>query len=184
MAVSQLPDFERTLALAGDSFDAGELSECHGVACGLICRRPGSGVDEFLQLLSMLELVSGPDADFRRALGDMHGATKLQLEDEQMRLALWLPPDDDPLEDRTLALTQWCSGFLAGLGGGGNLEALSEEANEALEDLRQVAMAEVSGEGNTEEEEDAFVEIVEYIRIVALLLREDLRSPVHTDRIH
>jgi len=185
MAVPQLPDFEHALAVAGDSLDAVELSECHGVACGLICRQPGQGADGFLQLLAMLELVSGPGAGLCRVLEELYRASGLQLEDEQMRLALWLPGDDEPLEERTRALAHWCTGFLAGIGSGeGKLDSMSEESGDALEDLRQIAMAEASGEGDTEEEETAFAEIVEYIRVVSLMLREDLRGPGPGDRFH
>jgi len=97
-----------------------------------------------------------------------------------------LPGDDETLEDRTMALSQWCSGFLAGLGSGGDdtLEALSDDASEALRDLQQISTADVTDTTESEEDENAFVEIVEYIRIVILMIREDLRGPDSGDMIH
>ena len=86
---------------------------------------------------------------------------------------------------------QVCRPGVAALGAGGEqlLDTLSPEAGEALADLREIAMAEVSeeavaGEESGEEEEQAFAEIVEYIRVAVLMLREDLRGPEDQDSIH
>jgi uncharacterized protein YgfB (UPF0149 family) len=180
-----LPDFEHALGLAGGSMDAAELSECHGAACGLLCRQAGADGEDFLRLLALLQLVAGPGVELRGTMLDLHRATGSQLDDEQMRLALWLPGDEEPLEERTRALAQWCTGFLAGLGSGGKgLGELSAEALEALEDMREIARAELGGGVSAEEEEQAFAQIVEYVRVVAMLLREEMRGPEPDDRIH
>ena len=52
-----------------------------------------------------------------------------------------------------------------------------------------IAMAEVAtdnldSDNDREEEEQAFAEIVEYIRVAVLILREDLRGPQAGDSIH
>jgi uncharacterized protein YgfB (UPF0149 family) len=191
MSVPQLPDFDRALALSQGNLDAAALAECHGVACGLLVRQPSSGTDAFLGLLDMLEIVHEPGGAIRGALADLFEAAGLQLADEDMGLQLWLPDDEEPLEFRTHALAQWCNGFLASIGSGRDerLQTLSDEAGEALADLREIALAEVESvepddEANLEDEEQAFAEIVEYIRVVVLTLREDLRGPVAGDSVH
>jgi len=186
MTCAPLPDFERSLALAQGALEASELAECHGVACGLLCRAPGAGPDAFLGLLEMLELVNEPGAAFRMALEELLTSSREQLSDEDLGLVLWLPADDELLEERTMALGQWCSGFLAGLGSSGEeaLASLSEDANEALRDLQQISKAVVADTNESEEEENAFVEIVEYLRVVVLMIREDLRGPAAQDAIH
>ncbi|HET6591614.1 MAG TPA: UPF0149 family protein, partial [Xanthomonadales bacterium] len=122
------------------------------------------------------------------ALTEAWQSTVAQFEDEELGFALWLPDDDDPLEERTVALARWCSGFLAGLGSGGQLEALSEEAREAIGDLQEIARAELSSpatdDARSEDDEAAYAEIVEYVRIVALVLREDFRGPLDDEAIH
>jgi uncharacterized protein YgfB (UPF0149 family) len=184
MSPVELPDFDDALGLAGDDLGPAEMAECHGVACGLVCRQAGSVGDDFMRLLDLLQLISSPAAGVRELMLKVHEAASSQLADEQLRLALWLPGDEQPLDERTEALGQWCTGFLAGLGAGeGGLGKLSEEALEALEDLRQIAHAEVGSDAG-EGEEAAFFEIVEYIRVVTLLLREELRGPEANDRIH
>jgi uncharacterized protein YgfB (UPF0149 family) len=96
--------------------------------------------------------------------------------------------------------------MLAGLGLGGELPALSEEALEALNDLRQIAQAAyprvtmadgsddsvlefdedaAAGDDEGEEaDENAYMEIVEYVRVVTLMLCEEMRGPGLEDRIH
>lgn len=186
MMTVKLPDFEHTLAMAQGNLEAPELAECHGVVCGLLCRLPDARLDAFMNLLDMLELVKNPRAGLKMALEELLVASKAQLSDEDMGLSLWLPNDEEMLEERTMALSQWCNGFLAGIGSSGDetLKALSEEANDALKDLQQISTADVTDTDESEEDEIAFTEIVEYIRIVVLMIREDLRGPEGQDSIH
>jgi len=186
MPVPQLPDFEQAMSLAGNRMGEGGLAECHGAACGLLCRRPGSRADEYLDLLGALELLREPERALAARFAELFEATARQLADEQLRFALWLPPDEEPLEDRTLALGRWCTGFLAALGSGTEWAAgaLSEEVSEALEDLAQIARAEVGGGGENEEEEAALAEIVEYVRVVTLMMRDELGPAGPEDRLH
>jgi len=186
MSVTPLPDFEHTLAITQGNLEAPELAECHGVACGLLCRLGDASLDAFIGLLDMLELVDEPGVGLKIALEELLDASREQLADEDMGLSLWLPNDDETLEERTMALAQWCNGFLAGIGRGGDdtLEAMSDDANEALKDLQQIATADVTDTDESEEDENAFAEIVEYIRVVILMVREDLRGPDGQDLIH
>lgn len=186
MSATRLPDFEHTLAIAQGNLEASDLAECHGVACGLLCRLPDASQDVFVGLLSMLELVKTPGTGLKMSLEELLSSTRVQLADENMGLSLWLPNDDETLEDRTMALSQWCSGFLAGLGSSGDetLKTMSEDANEALKDLQKISSADVTDTTESEEDENAFVEIVEYIRVVILMIREDLRGPDGQDLIH
>jgi uncharacterized protein YgfB (UPF0149 family) len=186
MPVQQLPDFEQTLAIANGQLDAIELSECHGAACGLICRHPHSQADLFLSLLNSLELLKDPEQSLAEQLVELYQATVSQLEDDQLRLVIWLPDDDEPLEDRTEALARWCTGFLAGLGSGSefNEDTLSEDVTAALSDIQQIAMAEMTSDGDSDEEEAALIEIIEYIRVVTLMMKEELSPPDSHDRLH
>ncbi|NRB72024.1 MAG: UPF0149 family protein [Xanthomonadales bacterium] len=188
MAIKELPDFEHSLALAHGNLDASGLTECHGMACGLLVRQPEARGDAFLGLLAMLEMFDQASPALRDSLLELLEATRSQLQDEQLQLALWLPDDSETLEDRTECLAQWCNGFLASVGAGDDprLNTLSEEARESLGDLQEIAMAELgASEGDAlEEEEVAFAEIVEYVRVATLLIREDLRGPEPGEPVH
>jgi uncharacterized protein YgfB (UPF0149 family) len=188
MSVPSLPDFERAIRLSQGNLDAAELAESHGLLCGLLCRETNGTANDFMSQLAAMQLVVEPGVALEAVLAEAFESTMAQLEDEEFGFVLWLPDDEESLEERTIALAQWCSGFLAGLGSGGQLDALSEEAKEAIEDLQQIARAEISSPGqdvdDSEEDEVAFTEIVEYVRVVALMLREDFRGPEQDEAIH
>jgi uncharacterized protein YgfB (UPF0149 family) len=188
MPAPSLPDFERTLQLSQGNLDAAELAECHGLLCGLLCRESGQSADAFIGHLAAMQLLVNPGVALSQVLAEAWESTVQQLADEDMGFALWLPRDREPLEERTIALAQWCSGFLAGLASPGQLEGLSEEALEAIGDLQEIARAVISappGEsGESEEDEQAYAEIVEYVRVVALMMREEFRGPGGDEAIH
>ena len=188
MSASSLPDFDHTLRLSQGSLDAPDLAECHGLLCGMVCRESSRTPRDFLDQLSAMELVVRPGQALNAALADAWRSTVEQLADEDMGFTLWLPDDEEPLEDRTVALAQWCSGFLAGLGSAGPLESLSDAARDAPcypEEIGRSELAPLEEEGpSSNDEEVASTEIVEYVRIVALMMREDFRGPKSGEVIH
>jgi uncharacterized protein YgfB (UPF0149 family) len=188
MSAPALPDFQRTIRLSQGNLDAAELAECHGVLCGLLCRELARTANDYIQHLLALKLLVQPGDAVDAVLGELFESTVQQLADEEMGFALWLPDDEEPLEERTIALAKWCMGFLTGLASGGEFDALSVEASEAIEDLQQIAHAELtaaeSGVDDNEDDEEALTEIIEYVRIVALMMREDFRGPGSSDAIH
>lgn len=206
MSPDPMPDFHHALMLSHGNLNAAELAECHGVLCGLICRNGAVAHQDYLAQLATLQLVQDPGQALKELFADAHISTMQQLADMDLGFNLWLPDDDQPLEERTDALAQWCTGFLAGIGLGGELPTLSEEAVEALEDMRQIARAnypkiaitdadraevmdfaademddELQGDDS---DETAFMEIVEYVRVVTLMMCEEMRGPGTEDRIH
>ena len=188
MSAPPLPDFERTLKLSHGNLDAAELAECHGLLAGLLCCNTGITAGDFLSHLAAMQLLLEPGEAMSAVMVEAWESTGKQLEDEELGFELWLPDDDELLEERAIALGQWCSGFLAGLGSASRLEGLSEEAREALADLMEISRAELSSTSGdaagSEEDEGAFAEIVEYVRIVALSLFEEFSGPGNDDVIH
>jgi yecA family protein len=188
MSSPSLPDFERTIQLSQGNLDAAELAECHGLLCGLLCCGAAQTPGDFLQHLAAMQLLTEPGEAMAAVMVDLWERTGTQIEDEELGFELWLPDDDESLEDRAISLAQWCSGFLAGLGSGCTLEGLSEDAGEALADLMEISRAEISSQtgqkSGGEEEEAAYMEIVEYIRVVTLTLCEEFRGPGNDDAIH
>lgn len=95
---------------------------------------------------------------------------------EEGSIALLLPDDDSAIADRAAALRHWCSGFLGGLGLGGMNKSikLSSDAEELLSDLREIGRSEVSFDEDEESDENALMELIEYARMGAILLRDEL----------
>jgi uncharacterized protein YgfB (UPF0149 family) len=188
MSAPSLPDFERTLRLGQGNLDEAELAESHGLLCGLICRGKADTADDFISQLAAMRLLAEPGGALASVMVELWQCTTRQLDDAEMGFELWLPSDDEPLDERTISLAQWCSGFLAGLGSGGQLDSLSPEAREAIGDLQQIARAELTvppgADAVSEEDEQAYAEIVEYVRVVAMTMREEFRGPEDDEPIH
>ena len=115
-----------------------------------------------------LELPDGTESE----LDGFAQATIKLLAQAEMRLELLLPDDVRDLNERADALTQWCSGFLGGLGlGGFNQEKrLSKEAREGLRDLERIARTEIELDDDVEGNETALMELAEFAKITALML--------------
>ena len=187
MSSPQLPNFERSLRLSQGSLDAAELAECHGILCGWLSVHPQSSPQDYFRQLAELHVLDEPGEALRLMLTDLFHVTLEQLQDQEMGFRLWLPEDNEPLEERTESLARWCTGLLAGLACEGSLRTLSREAAEAVTDLEQIARAGLSSSGNEQElesDEKAFAEISEYVRVVTMMLREDFRGPGDEDAIH
>ena len=98
-----------------------------------------------------------------------------------------LPADDRPLEERAEALVEWCRGVLGGFGlaGAGTHAKLSDEAQEILRDLTTIASSAFDF-GDASEDEDALIEVHEFVRMGAMLLFTECRGaqPQPGDTLH
>ncbi len=106
----------------------------------------------------------------------LYDQTLRELDDDGLGFQPLLPDDSVPLSERARALGRWASGFLVGMGLGGlkRETALSAEVSEALRDLDAIAQIEMDTAGG-EDEEAAYAELVEYVKVAVLLVRADLR---------
>lgn len=152
-------------------------SEAHGILCGLIC---GSGQQNCQQWFAILvdNEISFEDLteEAQAILHQVTTSTEKQLLDEEFGFELLVQEDDVSLQARTEGLGAWCQGFVSGLGLSGcyiNQEA-DEEAGEALQDLTEVAKVNVNV-GDSEEEERAFTEVLEYVRVAAVLIYQSVQ---------
>ncbi len=148
----------------------------HGLLCGLLSAgRPASV--ELLQRL--IHEVTGTESELdsaqRDTLEKLLLLTDQQLTDEQMAFSPLLPDDDRDLSQRTQALCDWCDTFLYGLSVGGlqTETGLSSETSEFIADLTEISHAEYDGT-MTEDDEFHFNELVEYVRVGVMLIRQDL----------
>ena len=87
-----------------------------------------------------------------------------------------LPDDESPLALRADALSQWCQGFLYGLGSGTTSDPgkVSVEAGEIIRDFTEITHVGVDADEENEENEVAFAEVVEFVRVGVQLLFAEL----------
>ncbi|NIP73444.1 MAG: UPF0149 family protein [Gammaproteobacteria bacterium] len=153
-------------------------AESHGLLCGILCA--GGEVDRGVWLT---EVLGGPPDDAYsparesvQLLDHVCERTLEQIHEGQMAFQLLLPPDERSLSERAAALRDWCQGFLAGfaLGGRGHRDALPGDVQELLSDLVEFTKAETEVAEDSEDEEDAYAQLVEYVRVGAMLIFEEL----------
>jgi uncharacterized protein YgfB (UPF0149 family) len=165
---------EEALCDAGAAVGA---AESHGILCGILCTAGPVNCEAWIE-----HILGGEDAPDRAAsqarpvLEGLCHDTLSHLNDSNLTFELLLPDAGEPLVSRSMALVSWCQGFLFGLGLGGIGEAreLPGDTAEILKDLYEIAGVRFEGDTADEVEEGAYCEIVEYIRIAVLLIKEEL----------
>jgi len=179
IATTQVPAYPRLVRqLASADVDASP-AEVHGIAVGLLC---AGAQDPYARWEHELLEDAGEGnvlaEECRRSLRALHDATAAALDDADMSLTLLLPDEDRPLAERAAALRDWCTGFLYGLGVAGIApdKALSAEGREALRDFAELTRLDAEHVADSEGEEGALTEIVEFVRVAVLLIREDIQS--------
>lgn len=152
-------------------------SELHGYAVGFIA--VGGRVERQAWLKHCLELldIDMPSPEDGDELFRVYRTALASLGSEDLGLQLLLPGDELDLGQRIVSLGQWVQGFLTGFAmagkqrqsEGGGLDGLSAESREALSDL--TAIAQISADqADDEDGEQDFVEICEYVRVVAMTI--------------
>lgn len=155
-------DVQRYLGEPGGA----ESAEAHGTLVGLMCLPagdlPGAWVEN---TLGDAGLASGPGG--RALLQELHQATMGDLEGARFAFQPLLPADDAPLGLRAAALARWCQGFLYGLAVRGlkDKDALPADLREIVEDLAEISQAGLAGDEARETAEEAYAELVEYLRV-------------------
>jgi len=163
-------DVARTLSSGASAVHP---AEAHGCLCGALCLRPdysrADWLDEILPQDGPAAAEDGPIATlFHESAGAL---SRPDMEFEPM-----LPDDDAPLESRVEALAAWCQGFLYGFGTAGTAAraVLPGAVSEVLADLAQLSQGGVPDPNEPEVEEDAYIELVEYLRAAVQLVYEEL----------
>ncbi|NNF52465.1 MAG: UPF0149 family protein [Gammaproteobacteria bacterium] len=157
-----------------------DAAECHGVLTGLACSGAPGGIDKWLvQLTGDLDPADAKVAECRAVIAQAFNNCCTDLESELMSFELMLPDDSESLSVRAAAIGRWCQGFLFGLSLGGlpDLESLPGDVAEIIRDLSEISRASTD-EGNDEEEDErAFIEIAEFVRVSVQLVHEELQAP-------
>lgn len=159
------------------SIDAAEL---HGLMIGHLTAGEDLPEQDWFARIH----VDGDPAAVREdaVLTALREAGMTTLVDPNLGFSLLLPDDDAALTERASALFSWCRGFLAGYSLVPGRTPLSDDAQEAFADLTHIATFLVDED---EQDEQALVEIAEFVRVAVLLIHGDvLISLKRQDRLH
>lgn len=167
-------------------------SESHGALCGMLCAQGATDVAQW-----MLHVLGEHDESNKvlqaagKSLMQIHRTSVEQMNDSNIEFELMLPDDDEALETRVEALGTWCQGFVYGLAVGGIKEdtELPEDSKEIIRDIIEISRAGYIADDEaeyeiSEEDEQAFVEVSEYVRMGTLLIYEELQPLQSSQTVH
>ncbi|MEE9334220.1 MAG: UPF0149 family protein [Granulosicoccaceae bacterium] len=154
-------------------------AESHGILVGLLCTMP-SGVAKkhwFTELLDIAgaspESVAGNARELKE-LDDWFSESVQFMNDPELSFQLFLPADSVSFMERQNALADFCAGYNYGFGigmAGKRNQKLPEDTREFLQDIQAIEGADPAK--GDQADENAFVEISEYVRMGVLLVHEE-----------
>ena len=176
---------EDALRQCGSNWDA---SQTHGLLSGrLAIAGSDSGFDWLSQVLEGTEQADTIRDECESMLGQLFEVTYRQLTERQSGFEPLLPSEDDCTVVRATALAHWCEGFLHALVAAHNGDELktrlaAEPLADIIRDMLQITRASADEDDNTESDDSAYTELVEYVRVAAQLVYEELADLRHPTR--
>lgn len=157
-------------------------AEAHGILAGLFCVHLDAECNQWLSVVLADGQVALTEPE-RVAFQRLQDVARSELIDQDFAFDLWLPDDDETLAVRTIALGEWCQGFLSGLGYQHGRGSWPGSCDDVIRDLAAIANVESAPDAD-EAAEEAFTEVVEYIRAGVLLIRSELDDSDSGGQIH
>ena len=154
-----------------------DAAEYHGALCGALCVKQPAEIDP-LRLLESHSKGDDGAAAAAQALHRLRGESAHAFTDSELGFEPLLPDDQEDLQLRVRALSAWCEGFLFGLASGKPLamKQCSAEFKEIVNDFTEFTRAGLGDDEDAELEENAYAELVEYIRVGAQLIYLELHE--------
>lgn len=179
-------ELEDVLRRAGSNWSA---AQAHGLLCSRLAVMGAEGGPDWLgQILQDSDPGTVEHGESIALMDDIYSITYEQLAARQSEFGLLLPVDSAAPDIVTSALAEWCEGFLHGLVSDVRADDLKQKLatdplDDIIKDMLQITRAEVDADEGDDENEEALTELVEYLRVAAQLVYEELaklRHPVET----
>ncbi|MBB71177.1 MAG: hypothetical protein CMF50_02110 [Legionellales bacterium] len=179
MQDNSLPPYDDVSWALRHASDVASPSESHGLLCGLFCTGAAGRMDGITWAKSAAAAANSEnqtcDDEQIGILEELFNATQAKLTSMEFDFELLLPDDESGLEMRASELGSWCLGFVTGLALGGleigvNDSHHDEDTREALQRLAEISYIEYEDLDVSEEDEQAFAEVVEYVRMAVLMV--------------
>ena len=162
-------------------------AENHGIVCGLLVVKISADNELWLQqVFSQRDRQDAMQNQLAAQLAPVMESLRVELQDSNLDFSLLLLSDDDALEDRLEAMQEWVQGFLLGisLAGVQDFTKLPDDSKELLNDFVQIGSSGEMDLENLEESEQAYAEVVEYLRMGVLLIAEELQPSKSSATLH
>lgn len=173
------PDYSKMQQLLSASLPEATPASLHGLIAGLLASG-APDIDEE-DIATLLGSTFPPVIE--QLLARLIESAREQLQQNDFSFTLLLPADDAPLVVRVQELGRWCEGFTNGFSAGfvHSETALGEDGREALTDIANFAALSDEVDGDMEDEETDYMELVEYVRMAALSLFQLLATADSAD---
>ena len=177
-------DLDEALRRAGASWDA---AQAHGLLTGrLTVGGAAAAPDWLLQVLDGTDERSAHVTECRNMLDSLYQGTFWHLSERLSAFRPLVPDDVSEAEQRTTAMAHWCEGFLHGLVSVEHDQSFkdrlaAEPLSDIIRDMLQITRAVIDEESDAEDNEAAYAQIIEYIRVAAQLAYEELSDLRHTE---
>jgi uncharacterized protein YgfB (UPF0149 family) len=167
------PEIVEVMRSTGSSVPA---AEGHGCLCGALCMSADYTLERWLEEVVPSEDGDGVAQDVELPMRALYSDTVRALRGDEMDFEPFLPDDSVALEQRATALSQWCQGFLYGLGTARKIEAehMPQSIDEILVDFTAISRSQVETSDDAEEDEQSYTEVVEYVRAAVQLIHDEL----------
>jgi uncharacterized protein YgfB (UPF0149 family) len=170
------PPFHEIAGSLREANALADLPEAHGTLAGAFCAGQVTLEDWLREVFP-----EGRPGAAAAAMRVVYEWTRESLESGGPLDPL-LPDDEVPVADRAPALGEWCQGFLYGLGTSAlpDPEHLPAQVAEIVRDLTAITRVGADPDESEEENEQAYAELVEFVRVAVQLLHEEL-APFRED---
>jgi yecA family protein len=168
---------DTALKRCGATWDA---AQTHGLLSGRLATAGSeSGFEWLTQVLEGTDPGNALRSECEVMLSALFETTYRQLSERQSEFEPLLPDDQDGTAVRAAALARWCEGFLHGLVSSSHGDELrnrlaGEPLADIIKDMLQITRATVDESSDDEANEEAYAELVEYLRVAAQLTYEEL----------
>jgi len=172
----ELPNYDNLQVICEQLNLSFSPAAIHGMLCGFLCAGQTLESERFLKELTNNQI----DQDAVKSLSSLRQISLQQINTHDFEFYLLLPDDDEPLGVRAKALSEWCHGFVDSFNSIDiNIDDLSEqESKDALLHIHEFSELDYQSLAIDEEDEKAYVEVSEYVRMAVLMLHTELTKNI------
>jgi uncharacterized protein YgfB (UPF0149 family) len=170
-------EVDAVLRGAGSTWNA---AQAHGLLCSrLAVLGAEGGPDWFGLVLPEASAAGVSHGDDLALLDELYNETYRQLSERQSEFGLLMPGEGETDAVVTIALAEWCEGFLHGLVSDVKGDVLketlaAEPLSDIIKDMLQITRATADDDDDSDGNEEALVELIEYLRVATQLVYEEL----------
>jgi len=150
-------------------------AQIHGLLCGYLCR---TAVDKTDNTWESYFPDIKKSKKIYHLLQEIIEISYRQLNEFSFEFYLILPTEKTNINIRSEALGLWCQGFLTGLDAEriSHLQGQPGEVSEAIKDILEISEISFGDIAENEEDESAYLELVEYVRLSVLMIFQELKT--------